>query len=417
MFLFDKKYRLTWGGGFALLFCMLYFRLFRPIGFTDDIWKLVFYPILIYTIAIALKGIFRTAYIDQFSNPIRLFFLMILVSSVVCMLTWGQSIFDTLLSSVPFFSFVLYFYLLDKRLKTQEIENLIWWFLLIFMVCFYIALAVAPFRLFLGYGEIGKEIDMERGLSRIRLTVIGGGPLYLGFFLAISKLKYAPKKPKWLFLVFLLFITIVLQLGRQAILFSAVFGLLLYLEGVSIFKKTLAIGLLIGAVYFLPLIAGDIFQGLKDRTEKELESQEDGEDNVRIAAYRFYMTEVSRNVLNDIFGNGLFSLGKSRYGDFVDKYGRDQGLIPADVGYASIYLYYGIIGLALFLVILFKVIRLDVENKYRYAKYYMYFLYCGNIAGSTLLWTIPTICIALYILSKGNIYQQFKLKQNTIANA
>lgn len=411
MFLFDKKYRLTLQGIFVLLFSMLYFRLFRPLGFTDDVWKLVFYPVLLYTIGVTTKGIFRTPYIDQFSNAIRMFFLVIVVSSIVCLITWGQSIFDTLLSSVPFFSFVLYYYLIDKRLKVSEIENVLWWFLLIFIVCFYIALAVAPTRLFLGYGEIGKDIDMERGMSRIRLTHIGAGPLYLCFFLAISKLKYAVKKKNWLLLVFVLFVTIVLQLGRQAILFSAVFGLLLYLQGISVFKKIIIVGAIAGVVYIIPLIAGSIFQGLKDRTEQELESQEDGEDNVRIAAYRLYTTGISRNILNDIFGNGLPSLGKSTYGEYIDKNGRDNGLIPNDVGYASLYLYYGFVGMVLFLFILVKVMRIRVDKQYSYAKYYIYFLYCGNVAGSTLLWTIPTICLALYILSKGNLYHQFKQNQ------
>ena len=33
-----------------------------------------------------------------------------------------------------------------------------------------------------------------------------------------------------------------------------------------------------------------------------------------------------------------------------------------------------------------------------YVKYYIYFLMLGNIAGSPLIGTIPTYCMAVYIL-------------------
>lgn len=417
MDLFKLENRLSKKGIFVLFFCMLFFRLFRPLGFTDDVWKVFFYPTLLYLAIVVSTGVFKGNYRDYFSNPLRLVLGSIVLSSIICMMTWGQSIFDTLISSFSFFSFIIYFYLLKENIKIKEMENVMWWFVLIFLICFYAALAVAPFRLFLGYGEIGKELDDARGMSRIRLTLIGGGPLYLAYFLSISKFKTSTRKWKWFTIISVLFLTIVLQLGRQAILFSAVFGLLLYLRGTSFAKKLIALILVISSIYLLPILAGSVFDGLKERTEQELDSQEDGEDNVRIAAYKFYFSDVSRNILNDLFGNGFFSLGKSKYADYVDKYGRSQGLIPADVGYASIYLYYGVFGLTIFGLILIRVLRLKVNDDYYYAKYYIYFLYCGNIAGSTLLGTIPTFCLALYILSKGNLLYNFKKTNKSIRYA
>lgn len=262
MELLQKRNRLTATGGFVLLFCMLYVRLFRPIGFTDDVWKLVFYPVLLYLLAIISKGFFKSTYVEVFSNPIRVFTGIIVLSSIVCMLTWGQNILDTLVSCLPYFSFLLYFYLLQRNLKLKETEYIIWWFTAIFILCFYLALAAAPTRLFLGYGEIGKEIDTDRGLSRIRLTLIGGGPLYLAFFLAINKLKTSRKKWKWISLIVLFFLTIVLQLGRQAIVISLFLGILLYLKEAGFGKKLVSILVLSGLIFLLPIIASNIFQGL-----------------------------------------------------------------------------------------------------------------------------------------------------------
>lgn len=415
--LLKKRNRLTATGGFVLLFCLLYVRLFRPMGFTDDIWKVVFYPVLLFMMAVVSKGFFKGHYRDDFSNPIRMFMAIILLSSMVCMLTWGQSILDTLLSSMPYFSFLLYFYLLQRNLKLQQAEYVLWWFTLLFILCFYLALAAAPTRLFLGYGELGKEIDSERGLSRIRLTLIGGGPLYLAFFMAINKLRSSANRWKWIGLLALFSITIVLQLGRQAILIAMLLGVLLYLKDAGWGKKIMTVLLMASLLFVIPLLFSSIFEGLQQRTTQELESQEDGEDNVRIAAYKFYFNDVSRNVLNDLFGNGMFSLGKSRYGDFVDKHGRSQGLIPADVGYASIFLYFGLAGLLFFGLLLYRVLRLRVPPAFAYAKYYIYFLFLGNIAGSTLLGTIPTLCLALYILSKGHLFYIAQQPKKTLSYA
>ncbi|MCR9063526.1 MAG: hypothetical protein NXI00_06155 [Cytophagales bacterium] len=288
-----------------------------------------------------------------------------------------------------------------------EIEKVIWWFTIVFLLCFYLALAVAPVRLFMGYGELGKEIDTERGLSRIRLTLIGGGPLFIAYFLAIGKLKKSKNVKKWFALVVLFFVTIVLQLGRQAILLSLLLGVLFYMKEMSFFKKVGVIGLICGSALLVPILAPTIIEGLQGRTNQEIEAQQEGEDNVRIAAYKFYFTEVSRNVLNDVFGNGMFTLGKSKYGHFIDYYGRSRGLIPNDVGYASIFLYFGFFGLLIFLSILWLVLWTSVPPEYEYAKFYVYFLFLGNVAGSTLLGTIPTFCMALYIISLGKRKLQY----------
>ena len=123
---------------------------------------------------------------------------------------------------------------------------------------------------------------------------------------------------------------------------------------------------------------------------------------IRITAYRFYMTEVSPSTFTSLFGNGQYAAGKSEYSEFIDRYGRLEGLFPADVGFASIYLFFGAAGLLLFLTLLFRVWRIKVIKEFKYAKYYISFLFLGNIAGSPLLGSIPMLCIALYILTKGN---------------
>ena len=140
---------------------------------------------------------------------------------------------------------------------------------------------------------------------------------------------------------------------------------------------------------------------LVEVSEANYSAQVEGKEYVRITAYRFYMTEVSPSTFTALFGNGQYSAGKSGYADFIDRYGRSEGLFPADVGYASIYLFFGAAGVLIFFLLLLRVSSIKLQEQYRYARYYIYFLFLGNIAGSTLLGSIPILCIALYIISKN----------------
>jgi hypothetical protein len=95
----------------------------------------------------------------------------------------------------------------------------------------------------------------------------------------------------------------------------------------------------------------------------------------------------------------MYSLGNSKYGNFIDKKGRNEGYYTADVGFAGIYLYFGIMGLLLFILILFKVFVTSIHPNYLYTKYYIIFLFLGNFAGNTLLGNIPLFCVSLYLIT------------------
>lgn len=384
---------------FVLLFNLLYFRFFRPVGISDEFWKASFYLVLFASIAVASDYIFRS-FKDEFAGLIKLFIGLVFISIFSARYYWGQDVFDTFISSIPYFVFLFYFFLLKSKISVQKLETIIWYFTGFFLICFYVALALAPSRLFMGFGELDQEINTSRGLARIRLTLIGAGPIYLAYFLSISRYK-STGKLKWIFIMLFLFLTIVLQLGRQAIFFSFILGVLYFLDNIAFWKK-LFVAIFFSVFAWALVTYSPLVQNLVQSSESDLAMQPDGTEYIRITAYRFYMTEVSPSTFTSLFGNGQYAAGKSEYSEFIDRYGRLEGLFPADVGFASIYLFFGAAGLLLFLTLLFRVWRIKVIKEFKYAKYYISFLFLGNIAGSPLLGSIPMLCIALYILTKGN---------------
>lgn len=398
---------------FIIIFNFAYFRFFRPLGLSDDLLKAIYYAVLVGSIFYC-KEYLIAPFNDNFATILKIFALVILLSILSAFVFWGQSLLDTFVSTIPYFSFLFYFVLLKANPSPKEVEKAIWAFLLIYIFCFYAALAVAPTRIFTGYGELEKAIDTERGMARIRLTLIGAGPLYIGFFLAISRFKKTQQKI-WVLYSAIIFLTIVFQLGRQAIFYSFILGLLYYLDNLRLINKVF-ISLIFASGLWLLVNFNPVISALIEKSETEYAGQNDGDENARIGAYKFYLFEVSPNVITSIIGNGQYSLGKSEYGDYIDRYGRSQGYIPADVGYASIYLYFGIFGILIFIALIVAVLRLNVASEFLYLKYYIVFLYTGNVAGSTLLGSVPLLCLALYLLRYSNYNLKMKKKEVYVKN-
>lgn len=379
---------------------LAYYKFFRPVWIEDDILKIGYYIILTFVLAVSVLSKHKIT-TSNFNKLIVLYFLNLFLSIVMCNFYWNQPIFVTIIASIPLMSFIIYKYIHRLSISIIQIEKIIWILTIIYAACFLLALAVYPNRIFTGFGELDKAIDMTRGFPRIRLTLMGAAPIFPAFFLSLSKIK---KRTSiiWIVISSIIFILIILQLGRQSILLSFILGILFLIKSISIYKKLILIGFSVFLVWFMVNKVEPIKQ-LIDYSNNQYSSDQDLDDNIRIGAFLFYTTEVSPNTITKILGNGQYSLGNSNYGDFIDSMGRSNGFIPADVGFAHIYLIFGLLGIIIFFMILMKALSMKIAEDFVYAKYYLIFLFLSNIAGNTLLGAIPLVCISLYIIDLGNL--------------
>ncbi len=376
-------------------------RFFRPIFFSDDLLKLIYYVFL----AIMLAGVIhlrKKKYLVQsnFKGIIYLFIFNLFITLFVSEIAWGQSFMTTLVSSIPYLVVFFYFFLHKVRINVEGIERAIYILSIIYSVCFILALIVYPNRLFLGYGEVEKAIDTSRGFPRIRLTLIGLAPIFFTYFYSLSLLKVRKSK-KAIFLVVSMYVLIILQLGRTPIVLTTFLGLWYLTNNVNFFKKIIiasSVCLFLWVVYENVSVVSDLVDYSLNDYERSSE-----EENIRIGSYRFYMTEVSNDWYTQFFGNGQYSLGKSRFGDFVDRFGRSNGYIPADVGYAYIYLNFGVLGIFVFVLLLIKSLTIKIDKRYSYIKYYMIFLFLVNFTGNAILGGLPFVILSLYIIDKAKI--------------
>lgn len=396
--------------GFTLVLLVLFSRLsfFRPAFISDDLLKLMHYLVLG---AVAVLFVQRTRFLNNsqvkrhFGVLIGVLLFDVFLTLFIAEIQWGQAWSATLISSLPVFSLILYYYAHSIDISRVEVEKIFQWLTVIYAICFCMALIVFPSKLFTGYGELEREIDTSRGFPRIRLTLMGLAPIFFSFFYLLARLKQKFTRSLAISLI-VVFVLIILQLGRVPILIATFLGLWYFASDVSNVRKTLialAFFVTLWVIYENVLVVKELVDYSINDYENSTETE-----NVRIGSYRFYTLEFPNSWASIVFGNGQYSLGNGAFGDFVDKYGRSNGFIPADVGYAYIFLNYGILGIILFAIILYKAITIEVDNKYEYVKYYVIFLFLVNFSGNTILAGLPFLALSFYLLDQGCFIKSFK---------
>jgi hypothetical protein len=257
-------------------------------------------------------------------------------------------------------------------------------------------------ELVVGRGVPNLGIGDDRGF--FRLFIQGLGFLVLGFFMGVSK-YVETKKMKWLFLFIGLFIVIVLHLTRHMIVFALLITLFYLLKNIT---KTKYLWICIGITAVLLNtgkieIADDSVVGrLIFLSENQLEEHNSGNENTRVSEYKFFFTKYSENIFTNIFGNGIphkdSSLGKREA-----QIRKMQGVFTEDVGYATLYVRIGLIGLVFYALIFYRTVRQKIPIKYMYVKLYMAFIISANIMASWVYDEAISISVCLYIL---NNYRQ-----------
>lgn len=386
-----KSNRIIWP---FVIFMLVFLNFFRPYGIDDNFWKSAYYFCIFLSV---IQTLLKWNYIKErgFLFLLYSFFLIeLLLSTLGSVFFQDQSWKVSLITSLGFVVYSFYFFLQCKNYNVKSLERSMNVLSLFFAFCFVVAFLVYPVQIFRGYG-ISDEILTDRGLQRIRLTIMGGAPIYFTFFYAISKVKQSVSK-KWMLILIACFCLVVLQLGRMSIALTFALGTFYYLSNRKWYYKVFVIAFFFFSISNYAIKIPVINQLVVYSQEHEGDSDE---DNVRVLSFEYYTTKYSERLGSKLIGNGMYSIGNSDYGNSVN-YARSLGLIPADVGYAFIFLIFGFVGLGLYACLLLYCLWVKIPIQYVYLKYYLVFLYLSNVSGNTLLGCIPYICVVSYIIDK-----------------
>jgi len=378
-----------------MLFPIISYFFYGYIGISDKFSKALYFLIIPVVTVLVYKELLKKKQ-KNYSNIVRLLFFLTICSMLLSYIFWDQSLILSYRATAVNFGIIFFFYLKRNNPDISFIEKVIGILCITYLIAWSYGISQAP-KFVVG---IPSEFDLSNERGFYRIQIYGCGILELSFFLAINKFKETKSKI-WMGVFFALFIIIVLHLTRQVIVLSFFFGLYFILKG----KKHILTKLVLLAVVFFLVSSIDVskypvLDALSQLTKNQIDQQNSGEEYIRFKEYKYFFTDFSKNVITDIFGNGVFH-SESNYGKKVLMLASQEKYYAVDVGYADIFITLGALGLFFFLMIFYKVIKQKVPPQYEFAKIYIVYLFFINFGSSYIFFNVVLFCICLYILEKN----------------
>ena len=290
-------------------------------------------------------------------------------------------------------AYILYPFLRKSDISLKSIAKII----KLFAICYMI---ISVVNRALGFPLFGKDMfDAERG--GVRYIIPGIHWVVLFLYSKVNDFSIRKRKADGLWILACL-ISLLLSLTRQVILVSLMMSFFIYMRNVSFKKKVIVVvfSALI-ALFVLPKIG--LVQALINKTIQDIEAQ--GEyDNIRIVAFLYFAFDYPRSTQEVLFGCGIPSFGKSKYGLEYINTTSTLKVFREDVGWAGFYYNFGIVSVAILLLIFLMALRMKLPPNYLYLKYYIGSVILLSIASAPILYNdeILVIIICLYAITKAN---------------
>ena len=406
-----------------VLFCLLYqfFNCYYVINSIPKYTTIFSTGIAIIVFIHIFKAIFYHNYADGLSRAVKMLLVMFLLSPVWAYIYWGQgmvrsiyAIFCPYASSVMLLMF--YFVFKKYELTMKQSMCIILIMSAIYSICHLIGLLTVPNSIF-GFNVLSE--DIETSLTRtmeargvFRLAMPGADWVVFAIFALLTKFR---NNKKYYILLVPLFVMLVLR-GTRTPFFVTILVCLLYLVYIIKNKWLMAIG---GLITILALIVTyDTLLEMKSdnpvvlyvqMTQEQVSSNHETED-VRVEMTKYMFNEFNgNNVLAYITGNGVPS-GVNLYANTMSRLSLDKGFFVVDVAFAEIFIYFGIVGLVLYFLLIWRVYKTKITDDCMYAKLFILYLVLIMPTNCAIVTTPFMFALALYIVSASNKQLSYKTK-------
>lgn len=361
---------------------------------TEPMIKAIFYGLSALAILLALTD--RNVRVRDTSAPrlsYSILMLMLCVSPVMAYIFHGQGIMPSVITSLAItFSYAWFYVLLKFRIPTDRVIKVL------FIAC---ALAIPVYALNAMafpsaiFGEAPEE-DITRGIVRITVPFIITFVLLL--FYSINKWNKT-RRPVWIAVISIISLMIIMSVIRQIILVAGLLGVLFIFRSLSWVKKALGIAVLLAVVFFvLPQIP--MYQAMMELSEKQFESNEMEEEDVRIGSWRYHIYEYQDSPMTMLLGNGMPSVGNSAWGDKFDYDAETSRYFAADVGWAGFFYHFGAIATAALAMLFWNAFRHKKSDEKQYLNYWLAFIAITAVASGPILYfyQIFEVVTGLYLV-------------------
>lgn len=371
---------------------------YNYIGFNITIFKAIYFailPILAIYIFREFKG---TSFIKSYFRKLT---ILISFSIIMSWLVWEQPITLGYRSTAPILSIIFIFLLYKNQYSESELRKFIEIQFIIYSLLFLYALYKAPEVVFGLDNE--KELSDSRGIFRI--TIANSGFLILAFFMFLNN-WVVEKSKKYIILAIFAFILIIMTTVRQVILWSFIVSIFYLFRKWKYMWGILAISIITINFTTIKINEDSVIGSLIELTENQVNDNQQGDTYIRFLEYEYYFTNYSDNFLTYIFGNGQ-SHSESALGKYEEKLNNYYGFYQSDVGYARVFVQWGILGLIWVILLFHYPLKYKMPENLIFLKLYVIYQIFANIAASWFWHEIITICVTYYMidcfaLSKNN---------------
>ena len=370
-----------------IILCSLLFYDFKLLGKFSKILELAGIGLMLVT------SIFYAVYDNSFrfkhnfSLPILIILLSLPFSMYVANLFHNQSIGVSLYSQRSIYYYLLYFVLHQLKIKPKEFERIFF-----FLAIVYIALYLLQYFLF---PTIIFNASVFKDRGTLRMFLYGLSYMMIAYFFALQVLL---RQNQLKYIIFLMIaLTIIIMIGSRMLLFSVAAVTLFNLIIEKRIKSKLAIyGLVLTGMVLLFLAFQNVFEELISVTR---ETREEGMENIRVKAARYFLSRFFPNTFAYIFGNGATG-AHSEYSAIVGFMSKKYGYFLSDIGIIGNYINYGVFFVIGVLGILYKSLKLKIQPGFNYIKYFVVLnalclIVAGGFAQSDF---IVLVAITLYML-------------------
>lgn len=334
-------------------------------------------------------------------------YMIFVVSIIVSYFVNGQSLYYGLTGISPTYLGVgLFFYLYIREIPEGFIRQMFWVLAGGYMFATILSYIQYPNNVF-GYnviadnaGDLELKMDRaleERGVYRFLMTGCDYVTLCL-FYLATIKTKFKLKG----FLIAVCVLFTLMRGARSPIMQTLLFAILAYLvaNNFSLFK---VVALMFGSiVLYISAMSIPFTQNMIDSMSNytKTEINDTGKDNVRLLELKYYTLDYNGNdFVPMVIGNGPAIVGPHR--DKVEE-AMSLGLYDSDIEYLRLYIYFGLLGIAIIVFWGITFIGMSVPPDYLYLKFFIIYLFGVMCLGSHFCLEAPMIALVCYLICVGH---------------
>lgn len=399
---------------FIIIFILHYLRLYNCVIYQISVFKYlafifdIAYSIYFFICFIRYK---RKCHISILERSVSVL-MIVFWGSLIVGPYQGQSFLYALKQlAMLYLIWGFYYYLRLYNIKVEFLFNLLKYMVAGCLIVTVICNILFPYFLFgmppyeNAVAHMLSEAD-SRGVMRFYLPCKMLVPLFV--FFCVSKFKMNLRNISELLFWFVCLFFIGNRFPLVVTVLCAIF-LCMVSKSLSFSQKvkiTVAFSMLSILVYLLPFTR-NIIDNMLAMTSTQAEY---GENDIRVISATYFFTELNAgDIFKNIFGNGIYTHDLSPYGKLMD-YAHSVGYWESDVGYAEIFVYFGVIGLMSLLLWLIGVLKAKIPEEYFFIKVYVIFIIVSMICGGYWFENIVEMSIVTYILVKLNNGYKANLK-------